>query len=105
MLFTIMIFNYLFCYRLVESITSAAHVTQAAVKSLISFESSQENAVHKLAFDFEELYPNSRTTATHSAIVLLPGEAKVVTVVNSLTHSRTQLIGITVRTMKVMVSH
>ena len=91
-------------YRLLESIYSAAHITQAAVKSLIAFQSAQEHVIRKLAFDFEELYGSSRSTATHSAVVLLPGESKVVTVVNSLTHSRTQLICIKVRTLKVMVS-
>ena len=91
--------------RLLESITSAAHVTQTAVKALIASESSEESAVHKVTFNLEEVYPSSRSAPSRSAIVLLPGESKVVTLVNSLTHDRRQLVGIRVRTVKVMVSH
>ena len=74
------------------------------MKALISSMSSEETAVQKLTFDPEETYPNSRSASTRSAIVLLPGESKVVTLVNSLTHHRTQLIRVKVRTVKVMVS-
>ena len=92
-------------HRLLESISSAAHVTQTAVKALIASESSEESAVQKVTFNLEEVYPNSRSAPSRSAIVLLPGESKVVTLVNSLTHDRRQLVGIRVRTIKVMVSH
>ena len=91
-------------HRLLESISSAAHVTQTAVKALIASESSEESAVQKVTFNLEEVYPNSRSAPSRSAIVLLPGESKVVTLVNSLTHNRRQLVGIRVRTVKVMVS-
>ena len=83
---------------------SSAHVTQTAVKALIASESSEDSNIQKMTFDLEETYPNSRSTSTHSAVVLLPGESKVVTLVNSLTHDRTQVIKIKVRTVKVMVS-
>lgn len=94
-----------FIFRLLESITSAALVTQATVKALIASENPDERVVQKLTFELEETYPNSRSTSTRTAVVLLPGESKVVTLVNSLTHDRTQLIRIKVRTVKVMVSH
>lgn len=87
-----------------ESITSAAHVSQIAVKALVATESSEESAVQKLTFDLEETYPNSRSASTRTAVVLLPGESKMVTLVNSLTHDRTQLTRIKVRTVKVMVN-
>jgi hypothetical protein len=80
-------------------------VTRTAVKALIASESSEESAVQKVTFNLEEVYPNSRSAPSRSAIVLLPGESKVVTLVNSLTHDRRQLVGIRVRTIKVMVSH
>ena len=83
---------------------SSAHVLQIAVKALIASESSEESTIQKLTFDLEEVYPNSRSTSSHAAVVLLPGESKVVTLVNSITHDRTQLIRIKVRTVKVMVS-
>ena len=80
-------------------------MTQTAVKALIASESSEESAVQKVIFNLEEVYPNSRSGPSRSAIVLLPGESKVVTLVNSLTHDRRHLVGIRVRTVKVMVSH
>ena len=80
-------------------------MTQTVVKALIASESSEESAVQKVTFNLEEVYPNSRSSPSRSAIVLLPGESKVVTLVNSLTHDRRQLVGIRVRTVKVMVSH
>ena len=75
------------------------------MKALIASENPDEHAVQKLIFELEETYPNSRSTPTHTAVVLLPGESIVVTLVNSLTQHRTQLIRIKVRTVKVMVSH
>ena len=84
---------------------SAARVSQATVKALIASEKSEESTMQKLIFELEETYPNSRSTSAHTAVVLLPGESKVVTLVNSLTRDRTQLIRIKVRTVKVMVSY
>lgn len=75
------------------------------MKALVTSENAEESDVQKLTFNLEETYPNSRSQSTHSATVLLPGESKLVTLVNSLTHDRTQLVGIKVRTVKVMVSH
>ena len=62
-------------HRLLEFISSTAHVTQTAVKALIASESSEESVVQKVTFNLKEVYPNSRSAPSRLAIVLLPRES------------------------------
>ena len=68
-------------HRLLESISPAAHVIQTAVKALIASKSSEESVwslTLKKCIQIRE----------HFAIVLLPGESKVVSDASQVTDPR-----------------
>ena len=87
-----------------EALTSASHIAQAAVKSLLSSDSNSAD-LSGMTFDLEESYPNSYSLASSKRIEISEGRGRVVSFVNSLAHKQMKkMVSLKVNTVDVMVS-
>ena len=91
---------------MISAITQSKDVTRAALKALLveHSEGDQERVISGMSFNPEERYPSVKELPSQDVININSGGQYVVSFVNSLAHSRSQLVSVLVNSPNVMVS-